>query len=169
MRIQSHLTAELTRSLMNKTNRRVVLPAAIIFLLLPIIVIFLFFVTDTPELAALLLPLAGLGLGFGGFFLLSLRDSKRLVEMHLEKEYNGAVEREEIYDLTPNGLIDYSDGYTTEIPWNTVTEITVHGRALVVRTKFYIRCIGVEESMIPQIRAYILGCAPFLAPKFKVK
>ena len=169
MRIQSHLTAELTRSLMNKTNRRVVLPAAIIFLLLPIIVIFLFFVTDTPELAALLLPLAGLGLGFGGFFLLSLRDSKRLVEMHLEKEYNGAVEREDIYDLTPNGLIDYSDGYTTEIPWNTVTEITVYGRALVVRTKFYIRCIGVEESMIPQIRAYILGCAPFLAPKFKAK
>ena len=107
MRIHSHLTAELTRSLMNKTNRRIVLPAAGIFLLLPIPVILLFFLTDSPELCALLLPLTGLVLGFGSFFLLSLRNSKRLVELHMEKVYDGAVEREEIYELTPSGLLDY--------------------------------------------------------------
>ncbi len=169
MRIHSHLTAELTRSLMNKTNRRIVLPAAGIFLLLPIPVILLFFLTDSPELCALLLPLTGLVLGFGSFFLLSLRNSKRLVELHMEKVYDGAVEREEIYELTPSGLLDYSDGYTTEIPWNTVMEITAYGRALVVRTKYYIRCIGVEESMVPQIRQYILSVAPYLTAKFKLR
>ena len=169
MRIHSHLTAELTRSLMNKTNRRIVLPAAGIFLLLPIPVILLFFLTDSPELCALLLPLTGLVLGFGSFFLLSLRNSKRLVELHMEKGYDGAVEREEIYELTPSGLLDYSDGYTTEIPWNTVMEITAYGRALVIRTKYYIRCIGVEESMVPQIRQYILSVAPYLTAKFKLR
>jgi len=169
MRIHSHLTAELTRSLMNKTNRRIVLPAAGIFLLLPIPVILLFFLTDSPELCALLLPLTGLVLGFGSFFLLSLRNSKRLVELHMEKVYDGAVEREEIYELTPSGLLDYSDGYTTEIPWNTVMEITAYGRALVIRTKYYIRCIGVEESMVPQIRQYILSVAPYLTAKFKLR
>jgi len=48
-------------------------------------------------------------------------------------------------------------------------EITAYGRALVIRTKYYIRCIGVEESMVPQIRQYILSVAPYLTAKFKLR